>query len=406
MSPFSTASDGSSLVVRTLPTARCPVASSMRTRSVNVPPMSMPTRYRFSVCNRKLLRDYRQPVRQPVEAFDAAGEHVYEVFDHDGTSVGGVCGRLNSQHHAWLYYRPVALRDVGRFLVEGVDPQRVPVMTAAEARVAVLGDVVLGDTEDLIHLDARSYLRARPVMRLLKYTEKPSGCRLHPTVGERTSTIPTVAADGRTAVELDEVAILQTGVSLGVDADPHSCADGGQDPLVRVVLVAGIFHRSTRDAHYVSVAHVRCAHAWREVLDREAHPRLRELRCPPEPLDLEGVLYTSELVHIACEVHPLGLRGKGREASVRVEEHVAQVRPDPGAEQTPVPEQPAYDLILLTLVELRGPWHLRFPAPERFLYRLGVTDLRPQPVGPDVLDTRYSLRRFCLEVPDHHPYFD
>src|SRR5215210_1740432 len=279
-------------------------------------------------------------------------------------------------------------------------------MTAAEARVAVLGDVVLGDTEDLTHLDAWPYLSARPVVRLLQHPEKTTGRRLYASVGERASTIPPVAADGRTAVELDEVAVLKTGVSLGVDADPHSCPDGGQDPLVRVVLVAGIFHRGPRDAHYVSVAHVRRAHAWPEVLDHEAHPRLGELRRQPEPLDLEGVLYAPELVHVAREVYPLGLRGKGREAAVGIEEHVAEVSPDPGAEQTPVPEQPAYDPVLLTLVELRWPWHLRFPAPEGFLYRLGVPDLRPQPVGPDVLDTRHSPRRLRLEVPDHHAYLD
>src|SRR5919202_4623242 len=49
--PSSTASEGSSGVVRTLPTARSPVASARRTMSVNVPPMSMPTRWCISERN-------------------------------------------------------------------------------------------------------------------------------------------------------------------------------------------------------------------------------------------------------------------------------------------------------------------------------------------------------------------
>src|SRR5215210_7710527 len=236
--------------------------------------------------------------------------------------------------------------------MEGIDPQRVPVMAAAEARVTVFRDVILGDAEDLTHLDARSYLGTRPVVGLLQHPEKTSGRGLHPPVGERAATIAPVTTDGRSAVELDEVAILQASVALRVDAYPHPRADCGQDPLVRVVLVTRVFHRRPRDAHHVTVAYVRRAHARPEALDHKADPRLGELRSQPELLDLVGVLYAPELVHVVREVHPLSVGSQGRKTPVRIEEHVAEVRPNPGAEQAPVPEQTTYDLILLVLVEL------------------------------------------------------
>jgi hypothetical protein len=44
----------------------------------------------------------------------------------------------------------------------------------AEARVTVLGDVVLGDAEDLTDLDAGPDRLARPVVRLLKYPKRRS----------------------------------------------------------------------------------------------------------------------------------------------------------------------------------------------------------------------------------------
>src|SRR5215210_7965124 len=102
--------------------------------------------------------------------------------------------------------------------MESVDAKRVPVMAAAEARVTVFRDVILGDAEDLTHLDARSYLGTRPVVGLLQHPEKTSGRGLHPPVGERAAAIAPVTADGRSAVELDQVALRATSVALGVDA--------------------------------------------------------------------------------------------------------------------------------------------------------------------------------------------
>src|SRR5215208_1758689 len=277
-------------------------------------------------------------------------------------------------------------------------------MAPTEARIAVTGYVVLGDAEDLTHLDTGPDRITGSVMRLLQHPEEALGCGLHAPVHERAAAIPPVTADGGAAVELDEVALSDAGVALGVDPYPHPCADGRQDPLVRVVLVAGISHRGQRDAHNVALAHVRRVHAGFEVLDRKAHPRLRELRRPPEPFDFERVLYASQPVHVVREVHPLGIRRLLRKAPVRIEQHVAEIRSYPGAEQAPVSQQPAQDPILLVLVELCGAWRLRFAAPEGFLYRLGVPDLRPQHVGPDVPDARDPPRRLRLEVPNHHAY--
>ena len=128
--------------------------------------------------------------------------------------------------------------------------------------------------EPLTHLDAMLYPCASPVVSLLQHPEETFGRRLHPPVHERAAAIPPVTPDGGAAVKLDEVALFEAGVALGVDPDPHPCADGWQDPLIRVVLVAGISHRGPRDAHNVALAHVRRVHAWLEVLDHKAHPRL------------------------------------------------------------------------------------------------------------------------------------
>src|SRR5215213_4251069 len=76
-------------------------------------------------------------------------------------------------------------------------------------------------------------------------------CASCSTPKRRAATIAPVTAHGRSAVELDEVALHETGVALGVDAYPHPRADCGQDPLVRVVLVTCVFRRRPRDAYHV-----------------------------------------------------------------------------------------------------------------------------------------------------------
>src|SRR5918999_5194635 len=274
----------------------------------------------------------------------------------------------------------------------------MPVVSPPEARVAVPGYVVLGDAEDLADLDAGPDLRAGPIMRLLQDAEQSLGGGLRPLVDEGAAAVAAVAPDGGAAVDLDEVALLQASVALRVNPDPHPGTDGRKDPVVRMALVAGIAHRRLRDAHDVAVAHLRGGHAGPSVLDREAYPCLRELRSPPQPLDLEGVLDAPELVHVVGEVHPLGIRGQGRKAAVRVEEHVAQIRPDPRPEQPAVPKQPAHDPVLLALVELRGPGSVGFPTFEWFLQHLCVADLDPQPERAHVPDARHPLGRLGLEV--------
>src|SRR5215210_7132144 len=187
--------------------------------------------------------------------------------------------------------------------MEGVDAKRVPVVAATEARVAVTGDMVLGDTEDLAYLHSGPYRITGPVMSFLEDPEKASGRGLHPPVDECSAAVPPVAAHRSAAVEFDQVALREARVALGVDAYAHARADRGKDPVVRVILVAGIFHRGLRDAHDVAVAHVRRVHPRLEILDHKAHPRLGELRSQPEPLDLEGVLYAPELVHVVRKVY-------------------------------------------------------------------------------------------------------
>src|SRR5215212_975008 len=306
-SPLSTPSDGSSGAVRTLPTARLPVSSSIRTISVNIPPMSTPTRWCLPAI--LALGDDRQSVRQLVETFDAVREDVDEVFDHDGARIGSVRWRLYGEHHPRLDRCPLVLRDVGRFFVEGVYTQRVAVMPAAEARVAVLRDVVLGRAEDLRDLYARSDPVAGPVVGLLEHAEEAVGGGLGLTIYEGAAAVPPVAAHGGAAVEFDEVALREAGVAFGVDAYAHPSPNRRQDPLVRVAFVAGVSGRGPRDAHHVALAHVRRAHAGLEVLDHRAHPRLGELRRQPEPLHLERVLYTPEGVHVVRKVLPFGVGG-------------------------------------------------------------------------------------------------
>src|SRR5215212_10490730 len=103
------------------------------------------------------IRDDRQPVGQLVEAFDAVREDVHEVFDHDGAGIGGVRGRLYGEYHSRLDRRPLVLRDVGWFFVECIDPQGVAVVTAAEARVAVLREVALREAGVALGVDAYAH---------------------------------------------------------------------------------------------------------------------------------------------------------------------------------------------------------------------------------------------------------
>src|ERR687893_1140984 len=289
--------------------------------------------------------------------------------------------------------------------MEGVDAQGVPVVAAAEARVTVLGDVVLGDAEDLAYLDAGPDRPARPVVRLLEDREKTFGGGHYLTVNERSAAVAAVAAYGGAAVEFYEVALLQARVALRVNPDTDSSTNGRQDPVVGVLLIAGICHRRPRHAHHVAVAHVRRRHAGAQVLDREAHPRLRELRRPPQPFDLGRVLDAPQRVHVVGEVHPLRPRGHGGEPTVGVEKHVAQVGPYPRPEQPPVAEQSAQNPVLLALVVLGGSRSFCLPASERGPYRLRVPDLRPQTVGAHVPYARHPPGWPGLEVPDHHPDF-
>jgi hypothetical protein len=60
---------------------------------------------------------------------------------------------------------------------------------------------------------------------LLEHTEEAVGGRLGLSVDEGPATVSPVAAHGGTAVELDEVALREAGVALGVDAYAHTGTD-------------------------------------------------------------------------------------------------------------------------------------------------------------------------------------
>src|SRR5215213_997102 len=147
--------------------------------------------------------------------------------------------------------------------------------------------MVLGGAEDFAYLHPGPDRIASPVMGFLKNFEEALGGWLRPAVDEGAAPVAPVAVYDRTTVELDEVALCQASVALGVDTDAHPGSNPRKDPMVRVVRVAGCFDGRPGHAHSVAVAYVGRVHARFQVLYHEAHPGLGEFGRQPEPLDLE-----------------------------------------------------------------------------------------------------------------------